>query len=129
LDLDDFKSVNDRYGHAIGDELLVKIASRLSHSIREPDTVCRMGGDEFVLLLQQFVEKEDIVKVGGRIAAALSQPFDLCGQQITMTCSIGAAFFPDDGEEVETLLQSADAAMYASKMQGKNHFRFYSESD
>ncbi|CAG7647931.1 diguanylate cyclase domain-containing protein [Paenibacillus allorhizosphaerae] len=129
LDMDDFKNINDTYGHATGDELLTKVASRLSHSIREPDTVSRMGGDEFVLLLQQFLLPDDIAKIARRISNALNQPFDLNGQKITLTCSIGAAFFPEHGDDSETLLQNADAAMYASKLQGKNHFHFYSNTE
>ncbi len=127
LDLDDFKRINDTYGHAIGDELLATAASRLSHSIREPDTICRMGGDEFVVLLQQFELREDVAKIGRRIAEVLSQPFELSGQQIAITSSIGAAFYPEDAPDADSLLQCADIAMYASKQQGKNDFQFYTQ--
>ncbi|AFC32751.1 diguanylate cyclase domain-containing protein [Paenibacillus mucilaginosus 3016] len=127
LDMDDFKQVNDSFGHAAGDELLILAASRLSHSIREPDTVCRLGGDEFVLLLQQFEIKEDILKIGRRIGDALSQPFDIGGRGIRISSSIGASFYPDDGKDLDTLLKCADAAMYASKQRGKNRLELFSE--
>ncbi|MCM3270932.1 sensor domain-containing diguanylate cyclase [Paenibacillus elgii] len=126
LDLDDFKRINDTYGHATGDELLTMAASRLSHSIREPDTVCRMGGDEFVVLVQQFEHREDVAKIVGRIAQTLNQPFELNGQTMSITSSIGVSCYPEDGHGIDTLLQCADTAMYASKQQGKNHFRFFS---
>lgn len=129
LDIDDFKLINDTYGHATGDELLKKVSSRLSHSIRDPDTVCRMGGDEFVLLLQQFLLPEDITGIALRVTHALSQPFDLSGRKISLTCSIGAACFPEHGDDSEALLQNADAAMYVSKLQGKNHFHFYAKTE
>ncbi|MEK8131303.1 sensor domain-containing diguanylate cyclase [Paenibacillus filicis] len=125
LDLDDFKRINDQYGHSIGDELLNAAASRLSHSVRDPDTVCRMGGDEFVVLVQQFDQPEDVAKIGRRISDALRQPFDIGGNQIRISSSIGAAFYPDDGMDGEALLQCADNAMYASKQLGKNQFRFF----
>lgn len=125
LDMDNFKRVNDTYGHSAGDELLIMVASRLAHSIREPDTVCRISGDEFVVLLQQFEHQEDVAKVGRRILEALSQPFDLKGLHIAITCSIGASFYPQDGSDLETLLHCADTAMYTSKQQGKNHFLFF----
>lgn len=127
LDLDDFKRINDTYGHGIGDELLTIAASRLTHSIREPDTVCRMGGDEFVVLLQHFEDSRDVGKIARRIADALLQPFDLKGQKIRITTSIGAAVYPEDGQDGELLLQNADAAMYTSKQAGKNELKFYSE--
>ncbi|MCZ8513304.1 sensor domain-containing diguanylate cyclase [Paenibacillus filicis] len=128
LDLDDFKKINDCFGHSAGDELLVMAAARLTHSIREPDTVCRMGGDEFVVLLQHFEERDDIVKIARRIADALNQPFDLSGRQINFSTSIGAALFPEHGSDDTTLLNKADMAMYAAKRQGKNALMFYSES-
>ncbi|WP_426448735.1 diguanylate cyclase domain-containing protein [Paenibacillus sp. S-38] len=127
LDMDDFKQVNDLYGHAAGDELLILAASRLSHSIREPDTVCRLGGDEFVLLLQQFEIKEDILKIGRRILDTLTQPFDIGGLSVRISCSIGASVYPEDGPDLETLLKYADAAMYVSKQHGKNRLQLFSE--
>ncbi|WP_159881115.1 sensor domain-containing diguanylate cyclase [Paenibacillus puerhi] len=129
LDLDDFKRINDMYGHSVGDELLAAASSRLSHSIREPDTVCRMGGDEFVVLVQQFEHPEDVVKIGRRISEALGQPFDIGGHQIRISSSIGAALYPVDGLDGESLLQSADHAMYASKQLGKNQFRFFANPE
>ncbi|WP_281889137.1 GGDEF domain-containing protein [Paenibacillus sp. YYML68] len=128
LDLDDFKQVNDRHGHAVGDELLRTVASRLSHSIREPDTASRIGGDEFVVLLQKFEQREDVAKVAARIAHSISQPYELNGLHLTITSSIGGAFCPDDSSDRDTLLQLADIAMYASKSKGKNGFQFYTDA-
>lgn len=126
LDLDDFKRINDTYGHATGDELLVVAFARLTHSIREPDTVCRMGGDEFVVLLPHCEENGDVEKIARRIADALRQPFDLNGDHIRISSSIGAAIFPKDGLDGETLLRNADSAMYSAKLLGKNDLQFFS---
>ncbi|SDD26169.1 PAS domain S-box-containing protein/diguanylate cyclase (GGDEF) domain-containing protein [Paenibacillus sp. UNCCL117] len=129
IDLDDFKRINDKYGHSVGDELLTAAASRLSHSIRDPDTVCRMGGDEFVVLVQQVDQTDDMIKIGRRISEALRQPFDIGGHHIRISSSIGAALYPQDGYDGETLLQCADNAMYASKQLGKNQFRFFTDPE
>ncbi|WP_282941233.1 sensor domain-containing diguanylate cyclase [Paenibacillus sp. RC67] len=124
IDLDDFKQINDQYGHAIGDELLCKVASRLTHCVRDPDTVCRLGGDEFVILLQQCSTKQDIANIANRIHQAISQRFHIKHNEISITCSMGAAMYPQDGLEGNTLLHCADAAMYQAKQHGKNYFQF-----
>ncbi|WP_165972104.1 sensor domain-containing diguanylate cyclase [Paenibacillus piri] len=124
LDLDDFKQINDRYGHAVGDELLKKVASRLLHCVRDPDTVCRLGGDEFVILLQQVDHSEDIHKVAQRVMSALNKRFVIGRHDITVACSMGAALYPQDGSE-EQLIQSADKAMYQSKKHGKHYSEFH----
>ncbi|SFK70836.1 PAS domain S-box-containing protein/diguanylate cyclase (GGDEF) domain-containing protein [Paenibacillus sp. 1_12] len=120
LDLDDFKLINDNYGHAVGDDLLKMVAARLSHCVRDPDTVCRLGGDEFVILLQQFEQKEDIVKVSERVLDAISSRFVIQHHDIFITCSMGAAYYPQDGTDGNELLDMADAAMYQAKKSGKN---------
>ncbi|WP_051620283.1 sensor domain-containing diguanylate cyclase [Paenibacillus sp. UNC451MF] len=124
MDLDDFKSINDQYGHAVGDELLCKVASRLAHCVRDPDTICRLGGDEFVILLQQCATKQDIANIANRIHQAINQRFYIQQHEIFITCSMGAAMFPQDGFDESTLLHRADAAMYQAKQQGKNYFQF-----
>lgn len=127
VDLDDFKRVNDQHGHSAGDELLRTAAKRLRRSLRDPDTVCRMGGDEFVVLLDQFENKNDVVKIIQRIAAALSEPFELSGRHIEVTCSIGGAMYPSDASTAEALIHLADTAMYSSKRKGKNRYALYGE--
>ncbi|MCR8629641.1 sensor domain-containing diguanylate cyclase [Paenibacillus radicis (ex Xue et al. 2023)] len=123
LDLDDFKAINDNYGHAVGDELLQKVAARLLHCVRDPDTVSRLGGDEFVILLQQFEMPEDIDKVAHRVIQALSNRFVIGQHEISITCSMGAALYPQDGSG-EDLIQSADNAMYQAKKHGKHYSEF-----
>ncbi|MFH5182188.1 diguanylate cyclase domain-containing protein [Paenibacillus sp. TAB 01] len=122
LDLDDFKQINDGFGHAAGDDLLRTVSSRLAHCVRDPDTVSRLGGDEFVILLQQFEHRDDIRKVAMRVIDSLNQPYFLHNRSISITCSIGAAEYPQDGSDKEALLQYADAAMYQAKQHGKNYF-------
>lgn len=124
IDLDDFKLINDQYGHAVGDELLYHVALRLAHAVRDPDTVCRLGGDEFVILLQQCTNKQDITQIANRVQHAISQRFHIQQHEIFITCSMGAAMYPQDGMEGSTLLQCADANMYQAKQQGKNYFQF-----
>jgi diguanylate cyclase (GGDEF)-like protein/PAS domain S-box-containing protein len=121
LDVDDFKLVNDNYGHAFGDELLQVIAARLSHCVRDPNTVCRLGGDEFVILLQPVKQSEDIEKVAQRVANALNNRFLIKQNKISITCSIGIAYYPQDQKEGSDLLAAADAAMYQAKKNRKNY--------
>jgi diguanylate cyclase (GGDEF)-like protein/PAS domain S-box-containing protein len=125
LDLDDFKSVNDEFGHNVGDLLLKIIAARLTNCIRDPDTICRIGGDEFLIMLQQFGEPSDIEKVACRVVESLGKPVNIESHEVKVTCSIGASFYPDDCENGEALIQQADAAMYVSKKSGKNFFTPY----
>lgn len=140
LDLDEFKRVNDTLGHDAGDVLLKEVATRLREILRESDTVgrqvlqkaedniARLGGDEFTILLTRLKRPEDAGAVARRILAAIGRPYRLNGRELTVTVSIGIAVFPQDGRGMEDLLRCADAAMYRSKEQGKNTFRFYSET-
>jgi diguanylate cyclase (GGDEF)-like protein/PAS domain S-box-containing protein len=121
LDLDDFKLINDQYGHSVGDDLLKMISARLLHCVRDPDTVCRLGGDEFVILLQQFAQLEDIEKVTRRVLDAINSRFVIQQHEISITCSMGAAYYPQDGLDSTELLDIADAAMYQAKKRGKNN--------
>ncbi len=117
-DLDDFKSVNDRYGHQIGDELLVAVAERLEHVLRSGDTLARLSGDEFVILCEDLTETSQGVLVAERVAAALAEPFALDGHNLEMSASVGMAF-SGPGEDIpESLLRDADLAMYEAKMAG-----------
>ena len=126
-DLDNFKDINDSLGHDKGDLLLQSIATRLSGCIRRGDTLCRLGGDEFVLLLPSVESDREAVTVARKIQRAMKSSFDLDGQEIFTTTSIGIAVHPEDGADVQTLLKHADMAMYAAKGEGRNRYRFFSE--
>jgi len=127
FDLDDFKNVNDTFGHMVGDKLLKEIGNRLTGLLRQNDTVARLGGDEFVVLLSDFERMEDVTRIAGVLLKAFQKPF-ICGNhQIESRASIGIAIYPDDCEDMESLLKKSDMAMYSVKVQGRNDYRFYSE--
>lgn len=128
LDIDSFKTINDCMGHSWGDELLRSIAQRLKACAREGDTVARLGGDEFLIALGPIIAPADAVIVAERIANELKPPFSLNGHVLDVTCSIGISIFPEHGEDAETLIKNADAAMYAAKRSGRNTFNFFSEA-
>jgi len=125
VDLDEFKVVNDTLGHAAGDELLQATAKRLQASIRPGDTVARIAGDEFALLLADLGNQDHAAIVAQKIIAALSEPFSLRGREVLVTASIGIATFPGDAKEAEALLAAADAAMYRAKQSGRNAYQFF----
>jgi len=128
IDLDNFKAVNDAYGHGIGDQLLQKVASGLKHCLREGDTLARYGGDEFMALLPSLDEKKDAATVARKLLTSLETPFRFagCDLRVSIGTSIGIALYPENGDEAETLVERADMAMYAVKREKKNGFRFYS---
>jgi diguanylate cyclase (GGDEF)-like protein len=128
LDLDRFKHINDTLGHDAGDQLLQEVAQRLLSCLRASDTVARLGGDEFVVLLPELSDSAYAVTVAQKIVFSIAKPFLLLGREFRVTGSLGIATSPQDGLDEETLTQHADIAMYAAKEQGKNNFRFYSES-
>lgn len=125
LDLDGFKTVNDSLGHPVGDKLLQLVAERIRNTVRVEDTVARLGGDEFALVLSNLSHGEDAVEVARKILLATQEPFDIGGHGALVTASIGIAVFPDDGDEPNTLIRNADAAMYKAKESGRNTHRFY----
>jgi len=129
LDLDRFKPINDSLGHAAGDRMLKEMATRLLGCVAEDDTVARMGGDEFTLLLQPRVSREmalnRAIHVAEQILASLVRPFVLEGREFFVTASIGIALSPQDGNELSQLMKNADTAMYHAKERGKNNFQFY----
>ena len=120
LDLDHFKHVNDTRGHSVGDALLQDVARRIRRSVRESDTVCRMGGDEFVVLLVGIRQADHALIAGEKIRAALLQPFEVGGQRLSVSASIGVAVFPGHGGEGQHLIREADRAMYDAKKRGGN---------
>jgi diguanylate cyclase (GGDEF)-like protein/PAS domain S-box-containing protein len=129
LDLDHFKDVNDKLGHTVGDKLLQAVGERLTSLVRKSDTVARMGGDEFMLLLpfRRGRGEEDAIKIAQRILEAFRRPFVFDGHEIRITTSIGIAFYPDDGEDADTLMKNADIAMYRAKERGRDNYQRYSE--
>jgi diguanylate cyclase (GGDEF)-like protein/PAS domain S-box-containing protein len=124
LDLDQFKLVNDSLGHTVGDALLQEVATRLVHSIRADDTVARMGGDEFTVLLTDVKDSSASAVVAQKLLDAISQPMLIDGHELYVTTSIGIARSPEDGTDAETLLKRADNAMYRAKEAGRNNFQF-----
>ena len=125
LDLDRFKSINDTLGHAVGDELLKKVASRLSKVVRGVDTVSRLGGDEFIIVLRELRYAADATLVVEKILRALALPVSVLGNELCVTPSIGISIFPDDGDEAMQLLKNADTAMYSAKARGRNTYQFF----
>jgi diguanylate cyclase (GGDEF)-like protein len=123
LDLDRFKAVNDTMGHDVGDQLLKAVAGRLQECVREVDTVARMGGDEFTIILEGLSCEQDIAIVARRITESLAEPFHLREHQASIGVSIGITVYPSDDHEIDELLKHADAAM--SKQQGGNSFQFH----
>ncbi len=125
LDLDRFKNINDEMGHSVGDQLLKAAGERLAGIIRKSDTVARVGGDEFVLVLSQISQVQDAVKVAQKILDSFLKPFVLNGRRLHITTSIGIAVYPEDGTDVETLVKHADTAMYWAKEQGRATYELY----
>jgi len=125
LDLDRFKLINDSLGHSVGDELLRQVAARLTAAVRQSDTVARLGGDEFTVLLPVARQAVDGARTAEKILDSMHAPFDLGGREIFVTPSIGIAVYPEDGNDVETLLRNADAAMYRAKESGRDSYRLY----
>jgi diguanylate cyclase (GGDEF)-like protein len=126
VDLDSFKAVNDNYGHAAGDLLLTAIAERLVTYLRKSDTVSRLGGDEYTILVENFDGEEKLAALVEKIQAGIAKSFWIDEQEIKITASVGISYYPKDDEDSEGLLQKADAAMYRSKQRSNNSYQFYS---
>ncbi len=125
LDLDHFKEVNDTMGHSVGDALLIEASARISHCLRATDTLARMGGDEFAIILTELVDTDSIADLAQGILSSLHKPFFLMGNAVVVSASIGISLLPQDGEGFDDLLKLADQAMYEAKSQGRNGFSFF----
>ena len=125
LDLDRFKDVNDTLGHGAGDELLVEAASRIRSNLRKSDTVARVGGDEFNIILPGIARAEDGAEIASKLVESFQTPFSIAGHELRMTASIGISVYPDDDTEMENLFRYADIAMYHAKKRGRNAYQFY----
>lgn len=127
VDLDGFKAVNDTLGHEAGDEVLISVTALLLEDTRDSDTVARIGGDEFVIMLTDITDKSGIEQVAKKVVERLVRPIDFKGQVAQIGASIGIAVYPGDADDQEALLRCADQAMYEVKSAGKNNFMFYSD--
>ena len=129
LDLDRFKDINDSFGHLMGDALLREVAARLAQRMRRADTVCRLGGDEFTVLLEDIVDDSEAAVVAEDLIRDLSEPYQLPnGAEVTLGASVGIALYPDHGDSEEVLLQGADAALYQAKAEGRGRYRYFSDA-
>jgi len=126
IDLDDFKLVNDEHGHGVGDALLKLVGERLGALLREVDSVARLSGDEFAVLLTHLQHPDEAEVVADKIVASLGQPFDIAGHEINSAASVGIALYPRDADDAVALLRRADVAMYQAKKLGKNTYRSFS---
>jgi diguanylate cyclase (GGDEF)-like protein/PAS domain S-box-containing protein len=129
VDIDDFKKVNDTYGHGEGDRLLVEIANRIKGTLRDVDTVARFGGDEFIALIPEIDSRSQVEVVAARLLAAVRQPFNLGSDTITPACSLGIALYPAHGTTLEALMVNSDRALYAAKRRSKSCYAFFAREE
>lgn len=129
LDLDGFKRINDTRGHDAGDMLLRLFAERLVATVRQEDTVARLGGDEFVIALHEAIDVEQVSRLVSKVISAVSQPYCIQGDDVHMTVSVGVSVYPMHGQDEETLMKSADLALYEAKQAGKNDYRISAYAD
>ena len=125
IDLDGFKEVNDTLGHDVGDALLIEVARRFKTCIRESDTIARVGGDEFTILLEEIIDADSPRLVAGKLIEILADDIVVNGQVLTISASIGITLYPEDDTSEVDLLKKADIAMYKAKELGRNQYRFY----
>ena len=128
VDLDHFKTINDSLGHHMGDRLLKEVAVRLTACVRASDTVSRQGGDEFVIVLAQVTDPDDVAQVAKKVLAGVGQPYAIEGLELHTTPSVGIALYPDDGSDTATLIKNADAAMYHAKDRGRNNYQYFTQA-
>ncbi len=126
MDLDKFKAVNDKFGHAAGDDLLKQVAARITARLRDSDMIARLGGDEFVIVLENIIVPEGAAEVALKVIADLTVPFELSESHIVQIgASVGISFYPEHGVTSETLLDNADTALYQAKNNGRGCFAYY----
>lgn len=128
IDLDRFKKVNDSFGHTTGDALLIAVADRLGQCIRNSDTVSRLGGDEFTIILPEIQDISDAGKVAEKIITVMDESFTIEGHEINISPSIGVSIYPDDAGDIESLMKNADSAMYHAKSMGRNNYQYYTQA-
>ncbi len=128
LDLDQFKQINDSFGHAVGDQVLKEVARRLRDTVRRSDTVARIGGDEFAIIMEGLREPADVVSGIQHLFQAFQEPLAVPGHRFVVTLSIGVSLFPQDGQDVQTLLRNADTAMFKAKAAGRNTYQLYDQT-
>jgi diguanylate cyclase (GGDEF)-like protein len=126
IDLDRFKEINDSLGHSVGDQLLKAVGTRLKSLLRESDTLARMGGDEYMFVLGDIVNPDDVERIVKSVLASIRKPFDLEGIKHHITASVGISLYPVDGSDSEILIKAADLAMYFAKSEGRDSFKRYS---
>jgi diguanylate cyclase (GGDEF)-like protein len=125
LDLDGFKHINDTLGHLMGDKVLVEVARRIQRALRETDTLARIGGDEFMIVVEGLEEQGDLQQVATKVLEHVQQPMPIDNAELFVTTSIGITLFPDDGQGIGELFANADTALYRAKAEGRNVFRFF----
>ena len=126
IDLDHFKEINDSLGHEVGDDVLIEVSNRINSAIRDEDTLARLGGDEFTVIIKNLKEVQNASFSAQKIIESLSEPIEIDGHTLYISCSIGISLYPNDGNSSQNLLKYADAAMYKAKDEGRNNFQFYS---
>ena len=129
LDLDKFKSINDTLGHDAGDQVLKAVSTRLTGIIRASDTLARVGGDEFIMVMMETNHVENAAAIAQKILDSFMEPLSIDGHQLRLSTSIGIAIYPKDAQDLETLTKQSDAAMYYSKGHGRNQFKFFGDGD
>lgn len=129
IDLDNFKNINDSFGHSVGDQVLIAVAQRLLANVRQADTAARLGGDEFTIILEDLDRPDFAAEVAQKLLAAFKQPLMIQDQELTVTMSIGIGLYPQNGEDAETLLRNADSAMYQVKGEGRNGYNLYFDAN
>ena len=125
MDIDRFKVINDTYGHDVGDKLILYVGNKISETLRKSDTIARFGGDEFLLLLPDIKDRDDIEKIVKKIFDVFQKKVLIESKKISVTLSMGISIFPADGENTSSLLKAADTALYKVKGSGRNNYKFY----
>jgi len=129
VDVDDFKQLNDSMGHAAGDEILITLADRIQRSVRDSDTVARMGGDEFMAVLPRMHGIQDAERVAAHLVQVISVPFIVGGKTVAVSVSVGVTTYPEGGKDSKTLFHCADAALYRAKALGRNRYQLFCEDN